>query len=255
MAAGMFDLKRRVALITGSARGIGRAIAEGLAAHGAAVAIHDLAANAQADEAVSACESLGVRSAFFAADFADEAAVRGLIPAVAATLGAPDILVLNASVEFRENWLSVDPVLFDLQTQVNFRATLTLLQTAAPAMVERGWGRLVAIGSVQEERPLPDLMVYASLKSAQTNMMRNLAKQLGGRGVTSNVIAPGAMLTDRNRHVLSDPERRRAVEAIVPVGRLGTAEDCVGACVLLCSDAASYINGATIAVDGGWRAS
>lgn len=253
-AADTFDLKGRVALVTGSARAIGRAMALALAEQGASVAIHDATRSVDAETALKEARDRGARAELFAADFMDVEAPARLVRDVTASLGAPDILVISASIEIREDWRAIGAATFDAQVTVNFRSTLSLLQAAVPPMMERGWGRVVTIGSVQEDRPNPDLMVYAALKAAQTNMARNLAKQVGGHGVTVNNIAPGAILTNRNAHVLSDPETRTRVESLIPVGRLGAADDIVGACLLLCSDAGRYITGTTIGVDGGWRA-
>jgi len=122
-----------------------------------------------------------------------------------------------------------------------------------PGMRERGWGRVVALGSVQETRANLVHLVYAGQKAAQTNMVLTLARTLGERGVTFNVIQPGAIHTDRNAAVLAEPGFREQVIARIPARRLGAADDVVGAAMLLCGDAGSYINGATIAVDGGLR--
>ena len=116
-------------------------------------------------------------------------------------------------------------------------------------MASRGWGRVVAIGSVQQEKPHPAMFVYAGTKAAQFNWARSLARQFGGQGVTVNNLAPGAILTARNR-VQMATEAEALVQRI-PAGRLGRPEDLVGAALLLCSDAGSYINGANLFVDGG----
>src|SRR5262249_3953317 len=137
----------------------------------------------------------------------------------------------------------------------NIRATIELLQNTVPAMAERGFGRVVTLGSIQEAKPNPALLVYAALKSAQANMALNLARQYAARGVTLNNLAPGAIATDRNRAVLSDRAYKARVESMIPAGRIGAPDDCAGACLLLCSDAGSYINGQTLFVDGGWHIS
>ncbi|WP_342364241.1 SDR family NAD(P)-dependent oxidoreductase [Terrarubrum flagellatum] len=249
-----FDMSGRVALVTGSARAIGRAMTLALAERGASVAIHDVKPSADAEQTLKDARALGVRAEPFFADFMDVSAPKKLVREVTEKLGAPDILVISASIENRENWLDVDTASFDAQVTINFRSTLSLLQAAVPSMMERGWGRVVTIGSIQEEKPHFELMVYAALKSAQTNLARNLAKQVVAHGVTINNIAPGAILTNRNAHVLGEGDVRARVEAMIPARRLGEADDIVGACLLLCSHEGRYINGATIPVDGGWGA-
>jgi glucose 1-dehydrogenase len=251
--AGPFDLSGRTALVTGSGRGIGRAIALGLAERGASVAVHCPSRADEAAETAHAIEAAGVRSATLVADLRNVDACRSLIPEAARRVGPVDILVLNASTEIRSDWLEIAETDFDIQVVVNLKSSLLLLQAAVPGMAERGWGRVVAIGSIQEAKPNPHLVVYAALKAAQTNMMVNLARQYAKRGVTFNSIAPGAIATERNAAVLSDPAYRARVEEQIPSHRIGSPHDCIGAALLLCSDAGAYITGGTIFVDGGWH--
>jgi NAD(P)-dependent dehydrogenase (short-subunit alcohol dehydrogenase family) len=178
---------------------------------------------------------------------------RRLIDVTTERLGSIDILVLNASTEIRRDWLDVVDDDFEEQVAVNLRSPLLLLQSVVPGMAERGWGRVVSIGSIQEAKPNPSLIVYAALKSAQTNMILNLARQYAARGVTLNNLAPGAIATERNAAVLDDAAYRVRVEAQIPTQRLGIPQDCVGACLLMCSNAGSYITGSTLFVDGGWH--
>ena len=153
--------------------------------------------------------------------------------------------------------LQPDVVLLDMhiagisaiKIAVNLRTPLELLQSLVPPMAERGWGRVLTIGSVQQMRPHPKMMVYAGTKAAQWNWMRNLARQFGGKGVTVNNLAPGAILTARNRAQMA-VEGAALVERI-PAGRLGHPHDLRGAAALLCSDAGAYINGVNLYVDGG----
>jgi glucose 1-dehydrogenase len=249
----LFDLTGRVALVTGSSRGIGRAIALALAGSGADVAVHCATRAEDAEAVAQAIRRSGRRSAAFAADLADAAACAQLTADVAGALGAIDILVLNASMEIRRDWLEIGEADFSAQVAVNLRSTLLLLQATLPGMAERGWGRVVTLGSIQEAKPNPRLVLYAALKAAQTSMVVNLARQYAASGVTLNNLAPGAILTERNAAVLEDPGYRTRVEAQIPAGRVGTPEDCVGATLLLCSEAGRYITGSTLFVDGGWH--
>jgi NAD(P)-dependent dehydrogenase (short-subunit alcohol dehydrogenase family) len=254
-AARLFDLSGRVALVTGSSRGIGRAIALGLADCGSAVAIHCASRVQEAQSVAGTIEAAGRRATAIAADLSSAQACRELVAETTARLGHIDILVLNASAEIRRDWRDVSDDDFDIQVAVNFRAPLLLMQSVVPGMADRGWGRVVSIGSIQEVKPNPRLLVYAALKCAQANVIVNLARQYAARGVTLNNLAPGAIGTERNAAVLQDAAYRSRVEAQIPARRLGVPDDCVGACLLLCTEAGSYITGTTLFVDGGWHRS
>ncbi len=246
-----FRLTGRTALVTGARREIGRAIALTLAGAGARVAVHHAGSAEEAVDAaavVARIQAAGGEAAAFGQDFAQDDAGLHLSAAVAAW-SPVDILVLNASIELPEDYRAITREHFDRQIAVNLRTTLELLQTLVPPMAERGWGRVVTIGSVQQERPHPAMMVYAGTKAAQLNWALNLARQFGGQGVTVNNLAPGAILTARNREQMV--AEGAALAARIPAGRLGTPEDLVGAALLLCSDAGRYINGQNLFVDGG----
>jgi NAD(P)-dependent dehydrogenase (short-subunit alcohol dehydrogenase family) len=246
-----FSLAGRTALVTGARREIGRAIALALAELGARLAIHHAGTaeeTADADAVVRTIEEAGGVARAFGQDFAADDAGRLLANTVSAW-AAIDILVLNASIELPEAYQDISRTHFDRQIAVNLRTPLELLQSLVPPMAERGWGRVLTIGSVQQMRPHPKMMVYAGTKAAQWNWMRNLARQFGGKGVTVNNLAPGAILTARNRDQMA-VEGAALVERI-PAGRLGQPNDLCGAAALLCSDAGAYINGVNLYVDGG----
>jgi NAD(P)-dependent dehydrogenase (short-subunit alcohol dehydrogenase family) len=247
-----FRLDGRTALVTGARREIGRAIALALAGAGARLAVHH--AGTEEEEAVDAAgvvaeiAAAGGTARAFGQDFARDAAGHDLAAAV--TAWAPvDILVLNASIELPEPMQEISRERFDRQIAVNLRTTLELMQALVPPMAQRGWGRVVTIGSLQQVRPHPQMLVYAGTKAAQLNWAQNLARQYGGQGVTVNNLAPGAILTARNRTQMAT-EGETLVQRI-PAGRLGRADDLAGAALLLCSDAGVYINGADLYVDGG----
>lgn len=246
-----FSLTGRTALVTGARREIGRAIALTLAELGARLAIHHAGTveeSTDADAVVQEIEAAGGVARAFGQDFAADDAGR-LLAAAVSHWAAVDILVLNASIELPEAYQDISRAHFDRQIAVNLRTPLELLQSLVPPMAERGWGRVLTIGSVQQMRPHPKMMVYAGTKAAQWNWMRNLARQFGGKGVTVNNLAPGAILTARNRDQMA-VEGAALVERI-PVGRLGQPNDLCGAAALLCSDAGAYINGVNLYVDGG----
>jgi len=244
----LFSLQGRTALVTGSSRGIGRALGLGLAQAGARVAFHGVAVT---DALSGLATQAGHGAEAFGADLGDRDAVAALARDVIAAFGRIDILVLNASVEVREDWDKISDAAFDRQVAVNLDSTRALIAAFTPGMTERGWGRVLAIGSVQEVKEHPKMLIYAGLKAAQTNMMRNLARQLAQHGVTCNTLAPGVIETDRNAGVLADEGYREAVRSKVPSGAFGTPEDCTGAALLLCSDAGRYITGIHLLVDGG----
>ena len=248
----MAHLAGRVALVTGAARGIGLAIATALAEAGAGVILHDRD-RAATDLAVAELGARGFTAGGLVHDLADPAAPERMRAVLAQAAPGPDILILCASVEIPEGWDRISEAALALQSEVNLHATVRLIQTFLPGMIGRGFGRIVAIGSVQEGRPNPSHFYYAATKVAQTSMILNLARTLREPGITCNVIKPGAILTDRNRAVLADPANEAAVLERIPLRRLGAPQDCVGVAVLLCSPAGAYINGAEIAVDGGLR--
>ena len=251
MVRDLFDLSGHTALITGSSRGIGRSLALGFAEYGANVAVHCRSTVAQAEAVAAEAASYGVKSCVIQADLAAEDAPAAIYDAVVDQLGVPDILGLNASVQIRRHWREITPEEFELQVSVNWRASMALVQAALPSMIDAGWGRILTVGSVQQMVPHPQMLVYGATKAAQENMARNLAKQVAGSGVTVNNLAPGVIDTDRNAEPLSDAAYRRRVADAIPVGFIADPDDCVGAALLLCSDAGRYITGVDLLVDGG----
>ncbi len=246
-----FRLAGRTALVTGARREIGRAIALALAGAGAKLAIHHAGTveeTADAGNVVGEIERAGGSAKAFGQDFARDDSGRHLADAVTAW-AAVDILVLNASIELPEPYQDISRERFDRQIAVNLRTPLELLQALVPPMGNRGWGRVMTIGSIQQVRPHPRMMVYAGTKAAQLNWTWNLARQFGGQGVTVNNLAPGAILTARNRAQMATDGA--ALAQRIPAGRLGTPDDLAGAALLLCSDAGAYINGVNLYVDGG----
>ncbi len=239
-------LAGRTALITGSSRGIGAALARAFAAAGARVAVH---CAGRIDAATRLADEIAGR--VVQADLAEADGAQRCWDGAVAGLGQVDILVCNASVQIPRPWLEATGADFDRQVQVNLRSTWELLRLAAPGMAARGWGRILTIGSVQEARPNPAMLVYAALKCAQTALALGLAKPLAAQGVTVNNLAPGVIDTDRTRERLVDAAYQQRVLAGIPAGRIGEPQDCVGAAVLLCSDAGGYITGQNLFVDGG----
>jgi len=221
-----FRLDGRVALITGSTRGIGAALAETFTQYGARVLEHD--------SRVANLASPEETNRFLA------------------QTGPVDILILNASVQYyrsvEDAW---DEQEFLDQMKVNIRSSIQLVQGVLPTMRQQRWGRVLALGSVNQWKPSPRLAVYAATKSALSNLMKNWARTYGADGVTFNTLAPGVITTDRNRQALADDQVSKELLAGIPAGRFGTPADCAGAALLLCSEAGGYITGIDIPVTGG----
>lgn len=245
-----FRLDGRRALVTGSSRGIGRAIALALAGQGARVAVHGASRAAEAEAVAARIRAAGGLAEVFLSDLAAPGAGEALAARVAEVLGGIDILVLNASYQSRSGGLTADAEI-DRHVAVNLRANLALIHCCLGAMQAGGWGRILAIGSVQEARPLPQMAFYAATKAALGNLVLNFARSHSRHGITVNNLAPGVILTDRNREALADDGYGARIRAGIPAGAFGAPEDCAGAAILLCSDAGRYITGATLFVDGG----
>ena len=242
----MFRLDGRTALVTGSSRGIGRAIGLTLAAAGARVMFHGSKESAALEAA--AREGSGE---WIAADLGNDAECDRLAGETLARFGHLDILVLNASAQeyVRLGEYSEEEMLREFQ--INFGAAFRLIERCVPGMRERRWGRILTIGSVNQFRPSPRLTLYSATKTALRSLTVNFAKSLAADGITCNNLAPGVILTDRNDAVLSDPQMRQMMLNVIPAGRFGEVSECTGAALLLCSPAGSYITGAELAVTGG----
>lgn len=243
-----FSLRGRTAFVTGSARGIGRAIALGLAEFGAHVVVHGSRESAPLEEALALARQYDPSAQKAVADLSDPEAVEHIFDDLPAT---PDILVCNASIQSNMKWYEVPRETMLAQMQVNFNATFRLFQLCYPRLKAQRWGRLITVGSVQERRPHPEMPVYSASKSAQENLVRSIARQVAGEGITVNNLCPGVFATDRNRAALSDPIYNEKVLQAIPMHLAAEPADAAGAALLLASDAGRYITGATLMVDGG----
>ena len=244
----MFDLTGKTALVTGSSRGIGRAIELCLAEAGADVVVHCTGRPEKAQEVVDAIRAMGRKAWFIQKNLMDEDCAEYIFSRLEQPL---DILVLNASIQYRKAWEQITAQDFAEQINVNLRASMLLIQKAVPHMREQHWGRIVTVGSVQEAKPHPDMLVYSASKAGQRMMAQSLAGQLAKDGITVNNMAPGVIATDRNVEALSDPVYARQVADSIPVGFYGEPKDCAGAVLLMCSDEGRYITGQSLYVDGG----
>jgi len=235
------------ALVTGSSRGIGKAIALSLAENGYEVIVHCTCNTDKAEETKRLIEEKGGIAKIVQADLRDIAQTESLAKAV----GDVDVLVLNASVQYRTPWQQITIQEAQEQINCNFLSSMVLISTLVRHMQTQGWGRIITIGSVQEAKPHPDMLVYSASKAAQTNMVHSLALQLASSGITVNNVAPGVIYTDRNTQALSDASYAEKVKASIPLGFYGDPTDCAGIVRFLCSESGRYITGQSIYVDGG----
>ena len=237
----------KTAFVTGSSRGIGREIAIRLAKDGYRVIVHAAANVSKAKETKNIIEQNGGVAEVIVANLCNLEETRAL----GEKIKNVDVLVLNASLQYRTPWQEITIDACYEQLNCNFVSSMMLIQAVADNMKKNKWGRIVTVGSVQEAKPHPDMLVYSASKAAQTNMVKSLSLQLAEYGITVNNVAPGVIYTDRNVKALSDPEYAKKVADTIPVGFYGTPEDCAGIVSLLCSDEGRYITGQNIFVDGG----
>ena len=242
-----YSLYGKKALVTGSSRGIGSAIALELARGGADVIVHCSKPGAKADNIADQIRSMGRKSEVIVADLTNPEKTIELAEKAAGV----DILVLNASMQIRKPWQEITVSEYIMQTNCNYLSSLLLMQRLSVPMQKKKWGRIVAIGSVQERKPHPQMLVYSSSKCAQTGLVQSLAVQLAKDGITVNTVAPGVIYTDRNIEALSNPEYAKQVTDSIPAGFYGQKEDIAGTVRLLCSDFGRYITGQNIFIDGG----
>jgi NAD(P)-dependent dehydrogenase (short-subunit alcohol dehydrogenase family) len=249
-----FDLSGRKALVTGASRGIGRQLAEGLAAAGADVAVAGRSADALAETARN-IQAHGRRAVTVSIDVRDVAQCRRGIEQAAEALGGLDILVNNAGVEEVRSSLEVDEVLWDKIVDTNLKGAFFCAQTAAVIMKETGRGAIVNLCSLTSEVGIPTATPYGSSKTGLLGMTRALAAEWAPLGIRVNAIAPGYFRTAMTEGFYADPSWRETMLAKIPAGRFGELDDLVGITVFLCSDASVYVTGQCMAVDGGFLAS
>jgi 3-oxoacyl-[acyl-carrier protein] reductase len=240
----------RVALVTGSSRGLGQAIARRLARDGLAVAVNGLHGDGQAAEVARAIGDDGGTAEAFTADVTDEQQVARLVTAVAASLGPVDVLVLNATGPQPEAPLD-DVVWEDHVAQLEFfvKSPVLVGRAVLPGMRARRSGRIIHIDSEVADRPPPGRSAYATAKNAQIGLARSWARELAPAGITVNTVAPGFIPVERHADVA--PETRNAYLASVPAGRMGTPGDIACAVSFFASEEAGFITGQRIVVDGG----
>ena len=240
----------RVALVTGSSRGLGRAIAERLAGDGVAVAVNGHGADGRANDVAEAIRATGGAASAFPADVTDERQVSDLVAAVTTRLGPIDILVVNATGPQPEGEVlevSWDDHLAELKFFV--KSPVLLGRAIVPSMRARRFGRIIQIDSEVADRPPPGRSAYTTAKNAQIGLMRSWVRELGPFGITVNTVAPGFIPVER--HDAVPAATRAAYLATVPAGRMGTPQDIAHVVSFLVSPGAGFVTGQRIVVDGG----
>ena len=244
-------LDGKVAIVTGAGRGIGRAIALGYAREGAAVVVNDRPPGDSAQDTVNAIRDAGGKAVAAPADLADLAQLDLPVQAALREFGGLHVLVNNAGVESKQPVLEATAETWERIIGVNLKAAYFLSCKAAAVMARAGGGKIVAIASIHDSEPLRDRAIYSISKGGVRMMVRSLALELAEHKICVNAISPGAILTDMNRQHLADPARRTQLLQRIPLARIGTPQDIVGAAVFLACSESDYVTGATLYVDGG----
>jgi 2-dehydro-3-deoxy-D-gluconate 5-dehydrogenase len=246
----IFRLDGEVALVTGSSRGLGAAMATALAMAGADVVLHDRCCAGDTEKAIQ--EKAGVRTKCLVADLMDRAATVRLVEEAIDAMGKVDILVNNAGIIRRAPAVDHEDLDWDEVLEVNLTAVFRLCRSAGAAMVARGHGKIINVASLLSFQGGVTVPSYAAAKGGVAQITKSLANEWASKGVNVNAIAPGYMKTDNTKALVEDPVRYRQITERIPAGRWGEPSDLAGPVVFLASKASDYLNGHVMVVDGGW---
>ena len=250
----LFRLEGRRALVTGGAKGLGRVMAQALAEAGADVVLCSRTLSECEAAAREIAASTGRRAAAFAADVSKPEDVARLAAEVESTVGAIDILLNNAGINIRGAIQDLSAADFNAVIETNVTAPFLCAQAFGPKMAARGWGRVINLGSIMSVISLAGRAPYASSKAAILGLTRTLALEWAAQGVTVNAICPGPFATDMNKQLLNDPVKYQDFVSRIPMGRWGDLHEIAGVALFLASDAAGFVTGSALFVDGGWTA-
>ena len=248
-----FSLSGRVALVTGSARGIGWGMARAMAEAGAHVVLNDLDPAALAPK-LDELGAAGCKGSARAFDVTNEAAVAEGIGSIVAEHGRLDILVNNAGIQKRKRFVDFAYDEWRAVIETHLHGAFLCTRAAIPHMTANKFGRIIMIGSIAVQSPKAEIPAYAAAKGGLTSLVRALAIELGPLGITCNAIAPGYIATEFTRVLHGNPEFTAKLMERVPTGRWGRPDDIGPAAVYLASDAAAFVNGSVLTVDGGYLA-
>ncbi len=249
-----FDLSQKIAVVTGGTSGIGRALSLGLADAGADV-IATARRQQQVDETAAEIEARGRQTLRVASDVGDRESLEKLLAAVMERYGKVDILVNCAGIIKRTPTLDLSESEWTNILNINLTGTLRACQVFGRKMLERGYGRIVNIASLNSFVALSEVAAYAASKAGVASLTRSLAVEWSKKGVTVNAVAPGVFRTDLNAQLLDSTARGQELLMRTPMGRFGKTEELIGAVVYLASDSASFVTGQILVVDGGFLAS
>ncbi|HET6923429.1 MAG TPA: SDR family oxidoreductase [Anaeromyxobacteraceae bacterium] len=251
MPSHLFDLTGRTALVTGASKGLGRAMAIGLARAGCGLALCARSLEGLA-ETRAAAQALGVRAEAFAMDVLSGASVRAAVAAAVEKLGGLDILLNNAGVNVRKPVLELSEEEWDLVVDTNLKGYFLVAQAVAPHLLARGYGKVINVSSIFGAVGMNHQLAYASSKGGVVQMTKVMAIEWARHGVTVNAIAPTYFETPLVAALRDDPERFRFINERTPMGRWGQPEELEGTVVYLASRASDFVTGQTLYVDGGW---
>ncbi len=246
----IFDLSGKCALVTGSSQGIGLALARGLAEHGAMVVLNGRS-ESKLEDAANALRSEGLKVETAVFDVTDPEAVRMAVARIESEVGPIDILINNAGMQYRAPLEDFPEEEWSRLMRTNVDSVFYVGKAVAKGMIARGAGRIINIASVQAELARPGIAPYTATKGAVRNLTRGMSTDWAKHGIRVNAIAPGYFKTPLNKALVEDPQFTDWLEKRTPAGRWGRVEELVGTAVYLSSEAASFLSGQTIFVDGG----